>query len=132
MARDFAIANGDLCIANFGEYNDISLTDSITPAVTLSLLLDARSNDANIPPAERKGWWGGNIGSLLWTFQRQIINDTTAYDVRIAAEESLQWLIAAGEANSIEVSAIREGREKIKLSATIHLSDRAETIEIEV
>lgn len=101
---DIEIANGDL-VADEG----------LETAVAISLFTDRRVTDEQLPQGitEKRGWWGDmfadndgdQIGSRLWTLQRE---KKTQELLRLAedyAREALQWLIEDGVASSIGATA---------------------------
>ena len=87
--------------------------EGLDTAITLSLLLDRRVNDDDLPPdgtADRRGWWGdvhatvpGDLyGSRWWLLTRVKLLPDTPRKVRDYAEEALQWLLDDGVCSSIE------------------------------
>lgn len=115
----------DLAIENAG----YAETDSLETAVLLSLLLDARAPDDDadaelaFPNGDRRGWWGGDWGSLLWRFARSTLTDATVLEIRETVLDALQWLIAAQIARDVEVEVDRVARDRLHLTVTILRQD---------
>lgn len=91
----------------------IVLTDSLHPAVLLSLMSDreVEPDRRRMDDAERRGWWGDGLnedpadrtGSLIWT--RRQMNDSPATRKLIADDikQALSWAKSIGIAKSINV-----------------------------
>ena len=116
---------GDWAIAGSTETGNIGglqATQAIATAVTLLLFTDKRIPD-NHPlrkylaiDADPRGWFGdgediredlheGELGSLLWVFERAILTDEIGLWVEAVAIEALAPLIAQGVAARIEAQA---------------------------
>ena len=93
--------------------------------VTISMLSDGRANkdEVNTKEQDPRGWWGesflgqpGRFGSRLWLLRR---NKLTGDNLALACEyakESIQWLINARVAKSVEVtSSLMPGRKDVAL-----------------
>jgi phage gp46-like protein len=95
----------------------IVLTDSLNPAVLLSLMSDREfePDRRRMDDAERRGWWGDGLnddpadrtGSLLW--KRKGMNDSVATRKLLADDikQALRWLKTSGIAKSIDVTVER-------------------------
>jgi phage gp46-like protein len=149
MATSSALTLGDLGLvwsnvavsADLVKIDDDLASDvGLVTAILLSLYLDRRAGDDDVPPSgdvtDRRGWWadefaaveGDLIGSRLWLLDR---SKRTAENQGLAVEysrESLQWAIVdrAVERLDIEaeltvgvqliqVTAYRPGRDPIAL-----------------
>lgn len=95
----------------------IVLTDSLHPAVLLSLMSDREHEPdrRRMDDAERRGWWGDGLnddpadrtGSLLWL--RKQMNDSPATRKLLADDikQALSWAKSSGIAKSIDVTVER-------------------------
>lgn len=94
--------------------DDVDMDTTLKTAVLISLFSDKRASKDDIlpyPGAGLRGWWGDNfsdiegdqIGSKLWLFEREIINQDTINGLKDAAKESLQWFIDDKIASKIEI-----------------------------
>lgn len=97
-----------------GSNGDLVEDNGLDTAVMLSLYIDRRAEpDDEIPDGtnDRRGWWGGRIGSRLWLLARAKEITDTLRDAKHYAEEALQWMIDAGAARAVAVTAehIRTG-----------------------
>jgi len=97
---------------------DLDLSNSLKNAVLLSLVCWSRGEDirdvANLKP-EIGGWWGNalesvEIGSEIWKLFRQKLNDATANDAKVAAENALKWMVDDGVAKEIKVNSLVVGK----------------------
>lgn len=73
---------GDLVYQNGGLKTDSGLRT----AILISLFSDAREEN-------RRGWWGGEIGSKLWTLQNAKRSPETLKKAQDFAQDALSWLI---------------------------------------
>jgi phage gp46-like protein len=115
----------DLALAGEGEDRDILGDDGLLSAVIISLFSDRRAReDDPLPdervglPTDRRGWWGDHVleedardglGSRLWLLAREKDLPVVVARALEYARESLAWLVAAGLAQRVEVSAERIG-----------------------
>lgn len=114
MATSSAIALGDLALTwSIATADaDLSLIDGdlavdrgLETAVLLSLFLDRRAENDDVPPSgdqnDRRGWWadqfatveGDRIGSRLWMLSRSVITGETARRAEEYVREALAWMI---------------------------------------
>lgn len=114
MATSSAIALGDVALvwseATFDA--DLALIDhdiasdlGLATAVMLSLFLDRRAEDDDVPPSgdpnDRRGWWadqfasvdGDRIGSRLWLLDRSKITGETGRRAEEYVREALAWMV---------------------------------------
>jgi phage gp46-like protein len=93
---------------------NIDTSELLNTAVFISLFTRRRAlNDDVLPEplGHREGWWGDAypevdgdlIGSRLWLTGRGKITSSTMNDIRVYAEEALQWFIDDGIASSVVV-----------------------------
>lgn len=80
--------------------------DDLETAVLLSVFTDAAASTEELPSdaqIDRRGWWGGPIGSKLWLRRNAKPTDILLAQVKADVEEALVWLIDDGIAASIDV-----------------------------
>lgn len=123
LVTDLALLNGDLQDGN-----------DLASSAIMSLFTERRANaEDEIPDGtdDRRGWWGDNvadvegdkIGSRLWLLARAKITSATVSRVEEYAAEALQWMIDDKVASRIDVSAARNGLDRIDLVVTIYRFD---------
>lgn len=102
--------------------------EPLVRAVVVSLFTWRRSNDDDaLPGSDRMGWWGDSyaltpadkIGSRIWLLSRSTLGGQQVTDLRAYAIESLQWLLDDGVAAQIDVSAVRNGLDRIDMVINI-------------
>lgn len=108
LALSWSPDGADLVIEN----GDLSLDDTLLPAVLVSLFSDGRAPTREGTPVldqDLRGYWGEEsgdpYGSLLWTLWRDKATRETAARARESAEVALAWLVSSGIARSVEVEA---------------------------
>lgn len=135
---DWALA-GPNEIANVG---GLRSTQAIATAVIISLFTDRRVPD-NHPlrkyiatDADPRGWWGdgediridqseGELGSLLWVFERAVLTDEIGKWVEAVAVEALAPLVAQGAAARIDAQAtVQSAINRCDLEIQIFAKDR--------
>jgi phage gp46-like protein len=123
--------------ATLGEYDldlaadgTLAQTDSIAPAVIVSLLTHATAPRGSKPATRRRGYWAdayssaGSLGSLVWlSLTDGKIDTTTARDIEQAATAALTWLTREGVAERVVVSAQRSQKDRLDLTIEITLAD---------
>lgn len=107
--------------------NDLQDENELKTAVLVSLFTDARASLAQVPTpnSDRRGWWGAEIGSLLWLLQRA---KSTQANLQVAIsyiKNSLAWLIAQEIASSIEVNGEIQDRHRFFFSIKIKRSNNS-------
>lgn len=110
MDGDIAIvwdtSHGSLAL---NEDGDDLLTDAgLETAVLISLFTDNRAGDDDELPAtetDKRGWWGGEIGSKLWLLRREKQLASVMWRAKEYAQEALQWFVDDGVASSVRVTA---------------------------
>lgn len=117
------------CIQLNLDEGDLEGDIGIETAVLISLFTDRRATEDELPPGVDglRGWWGDlfpsvqgdQIGSKLWTLQREKVTLATLAAVESAATNSLQWMIDDGVASSVEVNAEFDVGNAIILSVNI-------------
>jgi len=100
------------------ENGDIKVGDSLKTAVLMSLFSDSRSQGGT------GGWWGDALdgysyGSQLWTLRGCKLTKDNLNLIQKYAKNALEWLISDGIASAVNVTASREGIDRVSLSVTI-------------
>lgn len=122
----------DLGLALREENYDIkSFEYGLRTAITISLFTDKRVFENELPQGEEKlrGWWGdefleSQIGSKLWTLNRNKIDRSTKVLAEQYAEQALEWLIEDKIAKAVNVVALFED-DDITLEVDISFSGRS-------
>jgi phage gp46-like protein len=102
---DLTVANGQIgCIAGFDT------------SISVSILTDARA--ISIPtPSLRRGYVGDiltsgigrSLGSTLWTFSQARLIPVILNDIRVSAEQSLNWMVEDNIAKAVTVTVTNVG-----------------------
>lgn len=94
---------------------DLAVEQGLITAALLSLFLDRRAEDDDVPPSgeptDRRGWWGDEfaevagdkIGSRLWLLARSKATFETALKCEEYVREATAWFVEDGVVASIEV-----------------------------
>lgn len=85
----------------------LSSDDDLFTAALISVFTDAQADDDDILPAgetDRRGWWGGPIGSKLWLRRRARADNNTLLLVKHDLEQATNWFIDDGVVASIDVT----------------------------
>jgi phage gp46-like protein len=84
---------------------DLETDHGLVTALLLSLFLDRRAEDDDVPPSgnpdDRRGWWGDQFlevkgdryGSRLWLLSRAKLTNETALLAEEYSREALAWMI---------------------------------------
>lgn len=100
--------DGDLSCSAEGT----DVTRALDTAVVLSLFCDARAGEADDIPAgsDRRGWWAqayfdddDTWGSSLWQVLTKKASKSTLIYAQRACERSLEWMIADGICQQVDV-----------------------------
>lgn len=98
---------------------DLRPESGMTTAVLISLLSDGLAEaDDELPDAgaDRRGWWAGNVlardrgdffGSRLWLLERSKLSNEVLVRAEELVREALAWLVSAGIAERVDVTASR-------------------------
>lgn len=84
FGADISLANGDIVPDN-----------GLATSVLISLFTDGRATDEKLLPngeEDKKGWWGGTVGSLLWLINREKLTQEMATRAREYCIKALLWL----------------------------------------
>lgn len=120
-----------------GDY-DLLPDDGAETATFISLFTNQRVTNEEKPffSNTKYGWWGDllseiegdQIGSKLWTLEREKTTTETQEKFINYTEECLQWMIDDGFTDQIEVDASFISRGVIELSIDIYRPDITEGI----
>lgn len=117
----------------FGVYDlqidgaDFASAGGFETSIPVSLFTDARA-PANLvqDPARRRGWVGNllgdlerELGGLLWTFEQSRLTTSTLNEIRVAALDSLRWMIEDGAAREIDVQVEQPTTRGVRVSIRI-------------
>lgn len=121
---DFKTVFTDLTSGARYSINDFGIEEdrTIATAVVISLFTDKR--DTSAVPEDARGFWADDeIGSLRWTLSREkqtpdVVNRLIRYDT-----DALRWLMPAGLARAVNVTAEFIARGVLKENVDITLTD---------
>lgn len=118
------IGNGIYDI-HIGVDGDIVTTDSFDSAILMSLLCERRASESEMPEADRRRGWIGNvgtgfeIGSKLWLFEQSRLTLSVVDSINDATKDCLQWLVDDNYASKIlKAEAVIEST-KVGINITI-------------
>lgn len=106
------LGSGDLALIDM----DLASDRGLMTACGLSLFLDRRAEDDDVPPSgdpnDRRGWWadqfalvaGDRIGSRLWLLDRSKATNETKLRAEEYVREALAWMLEDRVASSIGVT----------------------------
>lgn len=127
----------DVLLIN-GQPSEISIfaSDELARSVMISLFSWARAHDDDdVEGRRRYGFWGDTYGdagertgSRLWLLRRQKITETVIERARAYAQEALEWLVADGVADSVEVSAERGALDRVDLLVKVSRNGDSRTL----
>lgn len=99
---------------------DLTIVDSVLEStagmetsIIVSLFTDARASSDKVATAHnRRGWVGDiltvnigrSLGSTLWVYEQSRITTNILNQIRVAAQEALDWLVEDGIAKTVIVS----------------------------
>ena len=87
---------------------DLATDASLRSAVILSLIINARADESEIPVGTNpQGWFAAPSGSKLWLLHREKITPSTPARAEQICREALQWMLDDGVAIEINVEARR-------------------------
>lgn len=134
-----ATADGDLLDVGAGFLELVPWGPTVPPValdqlVWISLFSDRRAGtDDELPdrggdPVYHGGWWadtytGDAFGSKLWLLARSPVSATTLLKVRQYAEEALAWMVDAGIAARVDVTAERQDLGRVALKVVVSKTD---------
>jgi len=108
---------------------DIVTTDDLETSIIISLFTDKRANDDELPDkgTDKRGYWGDEfelntgdqLGSLLWTLERRVIDETFLSKAKKYAKDALQWMIDDGVAESVDVIVERYSSDTVAIKVDI-------------
>lgn len=124
-------------VAQYGDFTqlkskNLDTDDGLETACIVSLFTNARAPaDAGVDPLQSPGgWWGSQflddtgaeLGSKLWLTRRLGLNTAGMLKCDAWVRESLQWLIDAGIAASVNSTTSRYANGAVKNAAQIAIS----------
>jgi phage gp46-like protein len=125
-----AVGAADLALAETGA---LAKDDALQTAVVLSLFTDARARPDDGAEGDRRGWVGDaftpedRVGSRLWLLKREKQTEETRRRAEDYANEALAWLVDAGLATSVSVTAVWVARGVLGLAVAIATPGGIET-----
>ena len=93
--------------------SQLESTAGMETALIVSLFTDARASADNVAtPQNRRGWVGNilttnigrSLGSVLWVYEQSRITQNILNQIKVAAQESLDWLVEDNIAKTVLVS----------------------------
>jgi len=119
----FDVALTDLPTGALTVARDVATDDGLSTALYVSLFTDALAGpDEAADPTDTRGWWGdefGPIGSRLWQLTRGKATDEALDFAETAARDALAWLVDAGIAAEVDVTATRIALHAISIDVRI-------------
>ncbi|MDR3408477.1 MAG: phage GP46 family protein [Methylovirgula sp.] len=107
--------------------SDVSVGNDLATAAMISLFTDAQADPSDTIPdntTDRRGWWGGPIGSKIWIYtERGKATPELPGQVQQAAADALQWFVDDGVATSVDTAAAYDASGKLVLNVAIHRGD---------
>jgi phage gp46-like protein len=112
LAWSSALGDGDLSIVDL----DLATERGLLTAVLLSLFLDRRAEDDDVPPSgdprDRRGWWadefaaiaGDKYGSRLWLLAAAKRNTETILRAKEYCLEAFAWMVEDRVVARVDVS----------------------------
>lgn len=109
---DPVACNADLVLID----SDLASDPGLETAVMLSLFLDRRAENDDVPPSgdpeDRRGWWadqflepeGDRIGSRLWLLDRSARRSEVARRYEEYAREALAWMVEDRVVQQVDVT----------------------------
>ncbi len=103
--------------------DDLLIEEGIETSEYLSLFLDGRVTDEELPSEEtsKRGFWGDKLGdgtptgSKLWLLKREKTSEQVRLDTEQFAAEALQHLIDDGFVESIEIDSSYDEEKNLSL-----------------
>jgi phage gp46-like protein len=97
------------------DIDDLTSDHSLSTAIIISLFTDLRADDQ----PEKRGWWGGVIGSHLWLLGREKLTQETLNKAKTYCEAALQWMVTEKIALAVNISVSRLSLESIQISVDV-------------
>ena len=123
----------DLNISN----GDLEGDNGLETAVAISIFTDKRVTDEELPQLETKkrGWWGDmypevdqdQIGSRLWTLEREKRTNETLRKSEDYTREALAWMLEDVVADAIDVSSAYDQNNFLIILINISRPDQDES-----
>ncbi len=97
------------------DIDDLKADRSLNTAIIISLFTDLRADEQ----PEKRGWWGGVIGSHLWLLGREKLTQETLNKAKTYCEAALQWIVTEKIALAVNVSVSRLSLESIQIAVDV-------------
>ena len=115
------------------EGGDFAFDASLRTAVIMSLIVNGRASEGELPEDRNpQGWWANPVGSKIWLLHQDKIVPSTLLKVEAYCREALQWLydLPSGQnpASSIDITAFRCSTTGIGVDIIIHRSDGSDEV----
>ncbi len=107
---------------------DFEVVAGFQTALALSVLGEARADEAEVPlPALRRGWmgsdaWGNELGCRAWLYEQARRTSDTLIGVRNEVDVGVQWLLDNRYVNNITVDA-QYGTAGVIITAQLDVRD---------
>lgn len=111
---------------------DMTPVAALHRAVAISLFTWRRAQPGDVGPEQQRwGWWGdttaepsgSRIGSRLWLLSREKLLPETIARAKDYVREALAWLTEDGVASRVDVTAQRQGLDRLDVLIAITRSD---------
>lgn len=146
MATSSALLLADLAlvwdeILGFADFaiidSDLASDATMITAALLSLFLDRRASDDDVPPSgdpdDRRGWWadefadneGDLIGSRLWLLDRSAFRGELRPLAEEYSREALAWFVDDDVASKVDLEIDTSTNGRLFIGGTIHRPGRS-------
>lgn len=107
---------------------DLEADQGLATSMLLSLFLDARAADDDVPPSgdpnDRRGWWADEffeapIGSRLWLLARAKASNETLLQAKEYVKEATAWYVTDRVASSVGVTAVYDAAKRLLLTVGV-------------
>jgi phage gp46-like protein len=129
---DAALSIIDDCIQMSLTDGDLTTDAGLETAVLISLFSDQRVIEEELPPGItfKRGWWGDlfpdiegdQIGSKIWSLDRDKNTLKTVVQLENKIKDSLQWMLDDGVASEITVEVTQDLTNIFRQNAEIVIS----------
>lgn len=107
---------------------DLIRDQGLENGALISIFTDGRADPEDTLPdagGTLRGWWGDELlespfPSKLWLLERSTITSSTLTLGEQYHQDALKWMVSDGLANSIEVTAARQGVNQVNFLVRIH------------
>jgi phage gp46-like protein len=110
------------------EAPDLVNDDGLETAVVLSLFTDDLAGDEDVLPSlhgdDRRGWWAGPMGSLLWLLSREKETEDVRQRAEFYTRKALQWMLDDDVADRIDAAASWAETGRLDIEVAIYRLER--------